>query len=232
MKSNRYGRSMAGQVVLGLMVVALGVLFMLDTFNVLHFQRVVSFWPSVLLVLGVVKLLDTRSSNGAMVGTLLIAAGALLILNNLGLLYFQWRMVWPALLILFGGSVIYRALTRRAAVQGEVKSDDDSFVEATAIVGSFQRRLTTPNFQGGEITAIMGGCNLDLRDCSIQGEVVINVFAAMGGIVIKCPPDWTVVLQGAPFMGGFEEKTVRPPDGSKRLVVKGYAIMGGVDVRY
>ncbi len=231
MKNSQTGRSVAGQVVLGLMVVALGVMFMLDTFNVLQFQRVVSFWPSVLLVLGVVKLLDTRSSNGPIVGILLLAAGGILILNNLGLLYFEWRMVWPALLILFGGSLVYRALTRRAGAQGDSKSDDDSFIEATAIVGSFQRRLTTPDFKGGEITAIMGGCNLDLRDCSINGEVVINVFAAMGGIVIKCPPDWTVVLQGAPFMGGFEEKTVRPPNGSKRLVVKGYAIMGGVEVR-
>jgi hypothetical protein len=32
-------------------------------------------------------------------------------------------------------------------------------------------------------------------------------------------------------MGGFEEKTVAPPDNSKRLVVRGYAIMGGVEVR-
>jgi hypothetical protein len=32
-------------------------------------------------------------------------------------------------------------------------------------------------------------------------------------------------------MGGFTEKTARPPDNSKRLIVTGYAIMGGVEVR-
>jgi hypothetical protein len=32
-------------------------------------------------------------------------------------------------------------------------------------------------------------------------------------------------------MGGFSEKTVTPPDASKRLVITGYAIMGGVEVR-
>jgi predicted membrane protein len=77
----------------------------------------------------------------------------------------------------------------------------------------------------------MGGCSLDMRTASIQGEAVINVFAFWGGVTIKCPPDWTVVLQGTPIMGGFEEKTATPPDGSKRLVIRGYAVMGGVEVR-
>jgi predicted membrane protein len=77
----------------------------------------------------------------------------------------------------------------------------------------------------------MGGCALDLREASIMKEAVINVFAIWGGITIKVPPDWTVVLQATPVMGGFTEKTARPPDNSKRLVVTGYAIMGGVEVR-
>jgi len=73
---------------------------------------------------------------------------------------------------------------------------------------------------------------LDMRSASIAaGEAVINVFAFWGGVTIKCPPDWTVVLQGTPIMGGFDEKTVAPPDASKRLVIRGYAIMGGVEVR-
>jgi hypothetical protein len=52
-----------------------------------------------------------------------------------------------------------------------------------------------------------------------------------GRITIRCPPDWTVVLHGTPIMGGFEDKSAAPPDNSKRLIVRGYAIMGGVAVR-
>ena len=104
-------------------------------------------------------------------------------------------------------------------------------VDVTAILGGFDRRITTPGFRGGEVTAVMGGCQLDLRGSSIEGEAVINVFAVMGGITLKVPPDWTVVLHGTPIMGGFEEKTIAPPNSSKRLIIKGYAIMGGVEVR-
>ncbi|MBW8899923.1 MAG: hypothetical protein JF619_17820, partial [Massilia sp.] len=99
------------------------------------------------------------------------------------------------------------------------------------VLGGFERRVSTPDFRGGEITAVMGGCALDLREASIVKEALLNVFTVWGGINIKVPPDWTVVLNGTPVMGGFAEKTVTPPDGSKRLVITGYAIMGGVEVR-
>ena len=109
---------------------------------------------------------------------------------------------------------------------------DTQKIDVTAILGGFDRRVHSQDFRGGEITAVMGGCVLDMRGASIAGgEAVINVFAFWGGVTIKCPPDWTVVLQGTPIMGGFEEKTVAPPDAGKRLVIRGYAIMGGVEVR-
>jgi hypothetical protein len=95
----------------------------------------------------------------------------------------------------------------------------DNVVDITAILGGFERRVSAPDFRGGEITAIMGGCALDLREASLATEAVINVFAIWGGITIKVPPDWTVILHGTPVMGGFTEKTARPPDNRKRLVV-------------
>jgi len=52
------------------------------------------------------------------------------------------------------------------------------------------------------------------------------------GITLKCPPDWTVVLHGTPIMGGFTDKTTPPPlNNGKRLILRGHAIMGGVEVR-
>ncbi len=233
MKNNQAVRSVPGQVVLGLVVIGLGVLFLLDNLNILNFHRAIGFWPAILIVIGVIKLLDTRSPNGYLVGVLFIGAGSVLTLNRMGLFNFDWRMFWPVLLIILGLSVVFKALAGRRQRAGDIKLADssDAVIEVTAILGGFERRVTSPDFRGGEVTAVMGGCSLDLRACALHGEAVINVFAAMGGITLKCPPDWTVILQGTPIMGGFEEKTVRPPDDSKRLIVRGYAIMGAVDVR-
>jgi hypothetical protein len=108
--------------------------------------------------------------------------------------------------------------------------DDDSIIDATAILAGYKRRISSSDFRGGEVTAIMGGCELDLRQTGLRGDAVLNVFAMWGGITIRVPADWTVVLQGTPLLGGFEEKTAVPPDASKRLFVRGYVVMGGLEV--
>ena len=78
----------------------------------------------------------------------------------------------------------------------------------------------------------MGGCEIDLRQASIDGEAVIDVFALWGGIEIRVPEDWTVVSRVMPILGGVEDKT-RPPQtaAGKRLVVRGFVVMAGVEMK-
>ena len=226
------GKNIPSQLIVGGFVIAFGLMFLLDNLDVVDFSPR-AFWPVVFIVFGAAKLLDTRSPNGTLIGWGLIAVGVFMTLNKLGFHYFHLRTLWPVLMIALGAVVVYKAITGRrdAAASVSLKDGDDSVVDITAVLGGFERRVTTQHFRGGEVTAIMGGCELDMRSSSIDGEAVINVFAGMGGISIKVPADWTVILHGTPILGGFEEKTVNPPDGSKRLIVKGYAIMGGVEVR-
>jgi hypothetical protein len=54
----------------------------------------------------------------------------------------------------------------------------------------------------------------------------------MGGIEIVVPPSWSVVSKVIPFMGGFEDETKQPPGGSgPRLIVRGFAVMGGIGIK-
>jgi hypothetical protein len=234
---------------MGVVVIAVGVLFLLDNLDILDFRHALSFWPVMFIVAGLLKLFDGSSPNNYLVGGLLLATGAVMILGRLGLFYVDWQTVWPLLLIAMGALFVYRAFDARrsrgavdmtpdflskpdgAGKQVGTGAASDGIVDVTAILGAFERNVNAPAFRGGDVTAIVGGCSLDMRGASIQGEAVLNVFALMGGITIKCPPDWTVVLHGTPILGGFEERTVRPQDASKRLVITGYAILGGVEVR-
>jgi hypothetical protein len=233
MKNDIQSKNVSRQVILGVLVIGMGLLFLLDNLAIWDFHRAIQFWPMAFILVGVIKLFDTSSSDGYFLGAVLILVGVLMMLSRLGYFYFSWQAIWPLLLIALGGSVLYKAVTGRrligSALKGGAASDD--LVDVTAILGGFERRITSPNFKGGEVTAIMGGCSLDMRGSQIETEAVVNVFVVWGGITIKCPPDWTVVLHGTPIMGGFTEKTAPPPDNSKRLIVRGYAIMGGVEVR-
>jgi class 3 adenylate cyclase len=82
--------------------------------------------------------------------------------------------------------------------------------------------------------AIMGGCDMDLRSAEIEGpEVVITAFAFWGGINVIVPEGFDVELVGFSFMGGRSLKLRDAPiiPGSPRIVVRGFAVMGGIDVR-
>ncbi len=82
--------------------------------------------------------------------------------------------------------------------------------------------------------AVMGGCDMDLRRAEIDGpEVEITAFAFWGGIDILVPEGFDVDLQGFSFMGGrsLRLKDVPIVPGSPRIVVRGFAVMGGIDVK-
>jgi class 3 adenylate cyclase len=89
---------------------------------------------------------------------------------------------------------------------------------------------------GGKTTAVavMGGCDLDLRRAEIEGpEIEITAVAFWGGVQIIVPEGFDVELRGFSFMGGRSLRTRDVPivPGSPRIVVKGFAVMGGVDVK-
>lgn len=235
------------QVVLGCIVIGLGLLFLLDNMGLINVRYAFHFWPTILIIFGVLKIMQSRSTGAYIVGAALILFGAALTLKYMGLIYFSWRTLWPLTIIGVGLAVVFKSVRgqrehewRRppdGAMPGTPVSldkagpDSDSWINVTAILGGFTRRIMSADFRGGEVTAILGGCELDLRQSALHGEAVLHVFAMCGGITIKVPPDWSVVLQGTPILGGFEEKTIVPPDTSKRLVIRGYAIMGGLEVR-
>lgn len=241
--ARRANRGMTSQVLMGVLVIAVGLLFLLDNLDIIDLHDALAFWPMIFIFAGVAKLLDTTSPDGYLVGLAGIGIGVTMILHRLGIIYFSWRAFWPLILIAVGAMVVYRAMTgQRTAHFGILSAGGDDkllekadvatqTVDVTAVLGGFERRVHSKDFRGGEVTAVMGGCALDMREASIAGEAVIHVFAFWGGVTLKVPPDWTIVLEGTPIMGGFEEKTIAPPDNSKRLVVRGYAIMGGVEVR-
>lgn len=233
-KFGKNGGSAAGQMVAGLGVIAVGVLFLLDNLGIVEFDYALQLWPVIFILAGVLKFMQSTSSGGRATGGILTALGAVLLLKGLGFIYVTWRVLMPLLLIAAGLLVVFRSTRERQQTVGGMLDKDagpDTFVRLTALLGGIERRVSTQDFRGGEITAIMGGCQLDLRQASIQGEAVLNVFAMWGGIEIKVPDDWTVSLEGTPLLGGFSERTGAPRDSSKRLIIRGVALMGGVEVR-
>ena len=224
---------LSGQAIMGGAAVLIGLLLLLDNFDVLDAGLYLRFWPLILVVFGGARILYSSHRGGRFVGVVIVLIGAIFLVRELGVTSIGFHELWPLVLVLAGVSLLLGG-TARGRIPGEdhATSDSHSIVNAFAVLGGVQQSNNSRDFRGGEASAIMGGCEIDLRQASIQGEeAVISTFAMWGGIKIKVPPAWNVLIQGVPFLGGFDDKSVKPSDPSaKCLIVKGTAIMGGVEV--
>ena len=220
-----------GQAVLGAAAVLVGALLLLDNFDILDARMYLRFWPLILVAFGGAKAFSSAYRGGQIVGGAIALVGLLLLVRELGFTSFGLFELWPLILVLIGASLLFGGSSRRWLPTAEAAGSRNS-VNAFAVLGGVQQAYNTQDFQGGEASAIMGGVELDLRQAAMQGtEAVITTFAMWGGIKIRVPSAWSVLVQGVPFLGGFDDKTAKPADtSSKRLVIRGTAVMGGVEL--
>jgi predicted membrane protein len=225
-----------GRLVVGLAVIAVGLLFLLDAFglpgihDVWHYAG--EWWPLLLVLIGVTKLLNAWTANERLSGLFWIAIGGLLLAYNQGWIHFNvLNVFWPLVLILLGIRIVGRALGNPRFGRGAVELTNRT--HAFALLSGVTRRLSTQDFRGGDATAIMGGCEIDLRQCDItQGTAVFDVFALMGGIELYVPGEWSLRNEGLAILGGIEDsrkETAGNP--AKVLVLRGQAIMGGIEIK-
>ncbi|MFZ6767900.1 LiaI-LiaF-like domain-containing protein [Undibacterium sp. Di26W] len=220
-----------GRILVGAMLLIFGTLALLDNLDIFNTRDIFHFWPTVFIIIGVLKISKSDSTAGYIIGGGFIILGSMLTLQYMGIIHFRMRDLWPIFLIFAGLMVIFKGKLgdKDRYLNGQV--NQDSVCNIVAVMSGNKLQNSSQDFKGGEINAVMGGVELDLRQASIQSEATLNVFAMWGGIELKVPNDWTVISHGSPILGGFEDKTVPPMLTAKKLYIKGYAIMGGVEVK-
>jgi class 3 adenylate cyclase len=104
-----------------------------------------------------------------------------------------------------------------------------------SIMGGSQRQGRWRLREKTHAVAVMGGCELDLRNAEVEGRsVVVRATAVMGGIEIIVPEGIEVELGGVAIMGGKDARRVKavpPLPGSPIIRVKAFALWGSVTVR-
>jgi hypothetical protein len=227
-------------VVFALILIAVGVLLFLDNIGLFHFHDIWRLWPVALIAVGVAKLFDCRGVGGRVWSAMWILVGTAFLLDHLGLWHMSWNIIWPLALIGFGVMMLVNALERRRAPEGLIAgfsqgTSAENSLREWATLSGIKRRMETQNFQGGEMVAVMGGIEIDLRRAAIAPgikEVVIDANATFGGIELRVPDTWLVVTRGVSIFGGYEDRT-DPPDSpdAPKVVIKGFAVFGGISVK-
>jgi predicted membrane protein len=220
-----------GRLVFGLILITLGALFTLDNLNVLESDYIIRWWPSVILAIGIAKLFGLGTMRNLVWGGVFTLFGAVWLGDSLDVIDFDLWDLWPVFLIAIGGSMLMRHL-RPAVPAGARAANAEATVHSFALWSGVTRRFGSQAFAGGDVSAMMGGVELDLRGAKFEGgRAVIDVFAMWGGIDIYVSDDCRVVNEGAAIMGAIEDSTKPADNASQTLVIKGFVLMGGVEIK-
>jgi cell wall-active antibiotic response 4TMS protein YvqF len=212
------------KLILGLFFTILGVLWTGENLRLLHADDFLRYWPAVVVLIGVRKLLDPTSR---VAGSILTIVGASILGYTAGWVRFTIFDFWPLLLIAFGAVIVARALGMRLPVS---TASDSSQIWSVFNVRKVKN--TSRDYSGGGIFGFMGGCALDLTEADIvHSPAIIDAFVMWGGIEIYVPDRWEVIGEVVPFMAGFEMRTGPAGDPQRQLIVRGAAVMGGIEIK-
>lgn len=235
-----------GGAIIGLFLIAVGGLFLLRNLGIFYFDNVWDYWPVILIALGLSKLVTPRSGHDVIPGAVLMMLGAIFLLRNLGFIHGNiGGFIWSGALIAVGAAMLMRHLYGpdwfgggRQVDSGIVDSSnsDARKLHLDMLFGGVNRKITSQEFEGGKISVLFGGANIDLREANTQkAEIVINADAVFGGIDLKVPGTWLIDARGSGVFGGYSDQTHHPaqtgPNPPPRVIVKGSAVFGGVNVR-
>ncbi len=234
MKNNNRS-SVSPQIVLGIIIIFIGSVFLLDNFDIIYAGSILRYWPALLIVYGISNIAQSRHMQGQIFGWIFTAVGTMMLLDRLDFITFRVWDWWPVILIIIGLNFLRGSLRNKNKSESFVIDSDDSssYVKNVAMLSGIKRTITSKEFRGGEITTIMGGCEIDLREAEMkENEAAINVDVVMGGVELRVPMGWAIAVEATPIMGGIEDKTYQSKEGSsKTLVISGSVIMGGVEIK-
>jgi hypothetical protein len=221
--------------ILGAGLALMGFVLTLDQLGIAEADRVLRFWPVLLVAYGVQQFFGSTSGRSVN-GIIWMAIGGWLLLNSLNMVRVRvWDLFWPAVLIFVGVNLVRQTLQKNRA------GDSPERVTLFAILSGVRHVHGAAPFRGGDLTGFMGGGHLDLRQAVIPHgqEASLEILAVMAGFEIIVPPEWIVATPIAAVMGGIEDKRLTPVTGAPgadaaarpRLSLRGFVMMGGVTLR-
>lgn len=226
------------RVIVGAILVLIGLAFLLDNLELINFDipNVIFSWPMFFVIIGLIILIKSRN---ALVGTVFIIAGLFFLLPRI----FPWidfdsGLIFPLLLIIGGIYILGKrnsAFQRRRRNFSQENLNLDT-IDDFAVFGGGERIITSENFQGGNITSIFGGSEIDLTSSKLaSGKNVIDILCVFGGTTLIVPRDWNIAVDVFSLFGGFSNKG-RRDQGSEinkenSLVIKGFVLFGGGEIK-
>lgn len=220
-------------VIWGLLIIAVGVIFGLKAFGLLDVEIFFDGWWTLFIIVPCVIGLFTDSDKiGSIIG---ILVGVILLLACQGLFSFEllWKLAVPAIIILIGIKMIFKGTFHNDSAKRikEITGDGIPLKKCCATFTGQNVDFTNEVFDGAEFTAVFGGIKCDLRNAVIEKDTVINVCCIFGGVEIFAPDNVNVKVCSNSVLGGIDDKHKKSTENAVTLYINGTCIFGGVEIK-
>lgn len=214
-----------------LIVIVVGALLLADNLNVLplHIPYFLTHWYTLFIFLGLFLLL-VRNKKGPGI-SLMVVGGFFMMSDVFDVSVFS---LWPALLIAVGVLILVRRDDHWGRGKSSYHTDSADSIDEISIFSGISTMVTSQAFQGGKVTTIFGGAEIDLSKAKLaEGRNVIDLVTIFGGSEIYVPSDWDVQVRVNPIFGGYSDERgiVNGSDSTRQLLITGVVLFGGGELK-
>ncbi|KGG80679.1 hypothetical protein Y919_04710 [Caloranaerobacter azorensis H53214] len=221
---------MNGKKIFGILLVFIGIFLLLGEFGMIDItigEFISKYWPSILIVIGVYKLLTDSISKTT--GIILIIIGGIFQLRNSQYFnIFEYNLFWPIVIILIGVYVLF------SSKDGVWKVSSKDTLGVFTLFSSSNNKNISRNFKGGSITVVFGGADVDLREACISGEqeIKIDVLIVFGEVNICVPEEWNVIVKGTHIFADCNDRVTKNKfDADKpTLIISSFVVFGEIKI--
>ncbi len=246
-------RSESGRIAGGLILVAVGAVLLLRNTGFIMPPWLFT-WPMILILVGIYSGFKHNFKNNSW-----------MIITGVGIFFLVSRFIpslgleplfWPLLIIGAGVIFILRpgrqnflnfkqgvdddklktAPTNFSIVKGtDAALESSDYLLVRSVFSGVKKNIVSKNFQGGQISSVFGGAEINLNQAEITGTVQIKFDVVFGGAKLIVPAHWTVQneIEGV-FHGVDDNRNFNPSaatNADKILILKGSAVFGGIEIR-
>ncbi len=219
-------------IILGVVLVAAGVLLVLNALNITNIDIFFDGWWTLFIIIPCgIGLFTEREKLGNLIG---ILVGIFLLLCCQDILSFSllWKLLVPVIIVVIGLKLVFKGLFagKTNEVIEKLKTEGGNKKVNCATFSGCDLNYDGEVFEGAELSAIFGGIECNLKNAIIDKDCVIEVSAIFGGIDILVPDNVNVKVSSNCIFGGISNKTAAHKD-APTVYVSGTCMFGGVDIK-
>lgn len=216
-------------IVVGALLIALGVIYALNVFEVANFEFSLDGWWTLFIIL---PCLSGLVSGGSRLGSFAeLCVGVLLLLAARDVFSFDivWKLVVPIIVVLIGIMFI----TKSVGSPKETARKSDGGDEVMAVFASQEVDYTLQEMNAAKIGAIFGGIDCNMKNANIADGCTIDLMCVFGGGDILLPDDVIVKSNSFCHFGGISDKRVLNYSAGERktVIINGFCMFGGADIK-